>query len=212
MKTEILLTLETVELNHEDKNKLCKRLVGLISSVLLDSKIWGILSVKAEPSSSEAGDNTKNLCPCLASKTQSEVKIKLLNSAGEVPRYTTPKSAGCDLISTVSKWIRPREREFIPTGIAIELPPGYEGQIRPRSGLAGKHGITVLNTPGTLDEDYRGEVKVLLINLSSTPYFVSAGDRVAQLVVAPYTKADFCVVDDLTLSLRGKKGFGHIGR
>jgi dUTP pyrophosphatase len=107
--------------------------------------------------------------------------------------------------------LQPGARALIPTGIAIELPPGFEAQVRPRSGLAVQHGVTLLNTPGTIDSDYRGEIKVLMINLGERPYAVRHGDRVAQMIVAPIVRAELCEVDALAHSRRGPGGFGHTG-
>jgi dUTP pyrophosphatase len=130
-----------------------------------------------------------------------------------LPRYQTERSAGLDLCAEVDApvTLQTLERTLIPTGLALELPAGYEGQIRPRSGLALKAGLTCLNTPGTIDADYRGEVKVLLVNLSQTPATIARGDRIAQLVVAPVTRAELKEVEALSDTERGAGGFGSTG-
>jgi dUTP pyrophosphatase len=123
-------------------------------------------------------------------------------------------SAGADLRAAVSQPLRlaPGARELVPSGFAIELPEGYEAQVRPRSGLALKHGISLPNAPGTIDADYRGEIKVILINLGSEPFTVERGDRIAQLVVAPVTRVAYVEVEEIDGSDRGAGGFGHTGR
>ncbi len=130
-----------------------------------------------------------------------------------LPTYATPHSAGCDLLAAVTDEVtlRPMERAMIPTGLCIALPDGFEAQIRPRSGLAIKHGITCLNTPGTIDADYRGEIKVILINLGSDPITISRGMRVAQMVVAPVTRIEWEPVQKLAKTGRGEGGFGSTG-
>ncbi|MCB2186022.1 MAG: dUTP diphosphatase [Deltaproteobacteria bacterium] len=130
-----------------------------------------------------------------------------------LPAYMTPQSAGLDLPAALDEplVLAPGQREVVPTGLAIALPPGFEGQVRPRSGLAVKQGLTVVNAPGTIDADYRGEVKVALINLGQEPCRVERGDRVAQLVVAPVVQAQLQVVEELPASRRGDGGFGHTG-
>lgn len=143
--------------------------------------------------------------------------IKIYNkSNNEPPKYSTPASAGFDLSASLNEpiTINPMERKLVPTGLYIELEPGYEAQVRPRSGLALKKGITVLNTPGTVDSDYRGEVGVILINLSNEPFVVNNGDRIAQMVIAKYEYATFVYaqnLDELTDTVRGAGGFGHTG-
>jgi dUTP pyrophosphatase len=130
-----------------------------------------------------------------------------------LPQYATSDSAGCDLRANIDEpvSIGPLQRVLIPTGLFIEIPHGFEGQIRPRSGLAFKHGITVLNAPGTIDADYRGEIKVLLINLSDALFTVNDGERIAQLVISNYKAAVWEQVSDLDDSERGAGGFGHTG-
>lgn len=139
------------------------------------------------------------------------IRVQRLNAAATLPRYMTAGAAGMDLTACVdqSMQLQPGERALVPTGLAIELPTGYEGQVRPRSGLAHRHGVTVLNAPGTIDADYRGEVKVILINLGQEPVEIEAGTRVAQLVVAPVAHA---AVDEAVVlgdTARGEGGFGH---
>ncbi|MGH7564908.1 MAG: dUTP diphosphatase [Gemmatimonadota bacterium] len=129
-----------------------------------------------------------------------------------LPRYATSGAAGLDLRSAASHVLEPGERTLAGTGFAIALPPSCEGQIRPRSGLAARHGVTVLNAPGTVDADYRGEVKVLLINLGSEPAEIAAGDRIAQLVVAPVSRPELVEVETLPETARGAGGFGSTGR
>ena len=130
-----------------------------------------------------------------------------------LPSYATDGSAGLDLLAAVEDELvlAPGERRLVPTGIAIALPPGTEAQVRPRSGLALKHGITVLNSPGTIDSDYRGEVGVILINLGQAPFSIPRGSRIAQMVIAPVTRAGWREVDDLDESARGAGGFGSTG-
>jgi dUTP pyrophosphatase len=130
-----------------------------------------------------------------------------------LPRYETELAAGLDLRADIEgeRVLRPLERMAVPTGLALTLPPGYEGQVRPRSGLALRHGVTLLNAPGTVDADYRGEVQVILVNLSQEPFTLRRGDRVAQLVVAPVTSVELQEVDVLDATARGEKGFGSTG-
>ncbi|HEX9049416.1 MAG TPA: dUTP diphosphatase [Anaeromyxobacter sp.] len=130
----------------------------------------------------------------------------------ELPRYETDGSAGMDLRADEAFSLAPGERRLVPTGLAMELPPGHEGQVRARSGLAVKHGIALVNAPGTIDPDYRGEVKVLLVNLGQAPVAFARGDRIAQLVVAPVTRTRVELVDDLGGSGRGAGGFGSTGQ
>ncbi|MBR4238157.1 MAG: dUTP diphosphatase [Prevotella sp.] len=142
------------------------------------------------------------------------LKIKVINKGHQpLPRYATLQSAGMDLRANLDEPIvlRPLERCLVPTGLYIALPEGYEAQVRPRSGLALKRGITVLNAPGTVDADYRGEVGVLLINLSQEDFIVNDGERVAQMVIARHEQADFEVVTELDETERGAGGYGHTG-
>lgn len=130
-----------------------------------------------------------------------------------MPAYETIHSAGMDLRADLETSIRlnPMERKLIPTGLSIELPEGFEAQIRPRSGLAFKHGIGIVNSPGTIDADYRGEIKVLLINLSTEPFEINTGDRIAQMIVARHEKVSWQEVEELNETSRGAGGYGHTG-
>lgn len=141
------------------------------------------------------------------------LQVVRLPHAAELPAYATGTAAGMDLVAATSgdMVLNPGERSLVPSGIAVALPPGYEAQVRPRSGLAMRHGVTVLNSPGTIDADYRGEVGVLLVNLGAAPYVVERGQRIAQLVVAPVTRAAWREVDALPASARGAGGFGSTG-
>lgn len=130
----------------------------------------------------------------------------------ELPSYATEASSGMDLRSTEDVDIPVMERRLIPCGFKMALPEGYEAQVRPRSGLAAKFGVTVLNTPGTIDADYRGEVKVILINLGKEPFVIQKGDRIAQMVVAPYTQVAPEIVRQVDSTVRGEGGFGHTGK
>lgn len=143
-----------------------------------------------------------------------EVQVNIVNnSTNPLPNYATAGSAGMDIRANLEEAVtlQPLERNLISTGLYIELPEGYEAQIRPRSGLAIKQGITCLNSPGTVDSDYRGELKVILINLSNEPKVIQHGDRIAQMIVSKTTKAELVVVEILNESLRGEGGFGHTG-
>ena len=143
-----------------------------------------------------------------------DITLKVVNKSGnELPRYSTPDSAGMDLRASLSEpvTLAPMQRALIPTGIYIALPQGYECQIRPRSGLALKHGVTVLNSPGTIDADYRGEIGVLLVNLSNEPFVITEGERIAQMVIARHEQGQFEVVDELDQTERGEGGYGHTG-
>lgn len=140
--------------------------------------------------------------------------IKVINQSNHpLPEYATEHAAGLDLKANLSEpvTLKPLQRQLIPTGLFIQLPVGFEAQIRPRSGLAFKNGVTVLNSPGTIDADYRGEVKVLLVNLSDTDFVVNNGERVAQMVVAKHEQIEWYVVSELEHSARGKGGFGSTG-
>ena len=141
------------------------------------------------------------------------LRIQRLRETAVVPRYMSDGAAGLDLSADLDAAVelQPGARALIPTGLAIGLPTGHEGQVRPRSGLAAKKGITVLNAPGTIDEDYRGEVKVALVNLGQEPVLIEPGMRVAQLVVAPVVQAAITEVDVLEQTERGSGGFGHTG-
>jgi dUTP pyrophosphatase len=142
------------------------------------------------------------------------IQVKIINkSKHPLPKYQTDLSAGMDLIANLNQPItlKPLERSLIPTGLFIALPAGYEAQIRPRSGLAFKHGITVLNSPGTIDADYRGEIKVLLINLSNTDFTINDGERIAQMVITSYATVQWQLVEELDNTSRGDGGFGSTG-
>lgn len=142
------------------------------------------------------------------------VQVKVINKGKQpLPAYATTQSAGMDLRANIDSPItlKPMERRLIPTGLYIALPKGYEAQVRPRSGLALKHGITVLNTPGTIDADYRGELMVLLINFSAEDFIINAGERIAQMVIARHEQAAFVEVDILDETERGAGGYGHTG-
>ena len=143
------------------------------------------------------------------------MKVKIVNKSGQpLPSYATELSAGMDLRASLDAPVTlgPLERALVPTGLFIALPPGYEAQVRPRSGLAAKHGITVLNTPGTIDADYRGEIKVILVNLSNTPFEIVPGERIAQMVVARHERVEWEETLDLDETARGAGGFGSTGR
>ncbi len=143
------------------------------------------------------------------------MNVRIVNkSAWPTPAYATEKSAGMDLKADITEPVvlAPLDRAMIPTGLYIALPDGTEAQVRPRSGLAAKHGISVLNSPGTIDADYRGEIKVILVNLSNEPFVVNPGERIAQLVVARYEKVEWEQVEVLDETERGEGGFGSTGR
>lgn len=140
--------------------------------------------------------------------------VKIVNSsANQIPDYATDHSAGMDLRASLEEpfELLPMQRMMVPTGLFIELPHGFEAQVRPRSGLAAKFGITVLNTPGTIDSDYRGEIKVILINLSAEKFVINPGERIAQMIIAPFTRVDWQQTDSLNETERGAGGFGHTG-
>lgn len=142
------------------------------------------------------------------------LNVKVINKGHQpLPAYATSQSAGMDLRANIDESIvlHPMERRLVPTGLHIALPQGFEAQIRPRSGLALKHGITVLNTPGTIDADYRGELMVLLINFSDTDFVINDGERIAQMVVARHEQIGFQLVDELDDTERGAGGYGHTG-
>ncbi len=139
------------------------------------------------------------------------VKIVLLDG-GAVPQYATTESAGVDLKTTIDVSIDRFQRVLVPTGIKLEIPSGFEAQVRPRSGLAIKHGLSIVNSPGTIDSDYRGEIQIILINLGESVVKIEKGERIAQLVFAPVVQVDFQVADQLNDSERGSGGFGSTGK
>jgi len=141
------------------------------------------------------------------------VKVKKLHPKAVVPEYMTEHAAGMDLCTVIEEpfTLAPGDRTLLPTGLAIEIPPGYEGQVRPRSGLALKKGIALVNSPGTIDADYRGEIGIIIINHGKEPVDFLPGDRIAQLIIAPVTQATLVEVDDLNGSVRSSGGFGHTG-
>jgi dUTP pyrophosphatase len=143
------------------------------------------------------------------------LQVRIVNqSSNPLPAYATTGSSGMDLRANLHQVVvlKPLERTLIPTGLFIELPPGYEAQVRPRSGLALKHGLTCLNSPGTVDADYRGELKVILINLSNEEQQVHPGDRIAQMVIQKVEQVEWLLVNDLAETQRGEGGFGHTGK
>ena len=149
-----------------------------------------------------------------AIKREEMLKVKIINRGRQpLPTYATALSAGMDLRADIDEDITllPMQRQLVPTGLHIALPEGYEAQIRPRSGLALKHGITVLNTPGTVDADYRGEIMVLLINFSNEPFIVKDGERIAQMIVAKHEQVNFELTETLDETERGAGGYGHTG-
>lgn len=142
------------------------------------------------------------------------IQIKVVNKGHQqLPAYATPQSAGMDLRANLDTPVvlHPMQRRLIPTGLHITLPEGFEAQVRPRSGLALKHGITVLNSPGTIDADYRGEVGVLLVNLSDTDFVINDGERIAQMIIARHEQAEMVEVTELDTTERGEGGYGHTG-
>ncbi len=141
-----------------------------------------------------------------------DVRVKTLNPDAVIPKYQTSEAAGFDLHSIDEKTIKAGERDVIKTGLAVALPRGYELQVRPRSGLALKNGITVLNTPGTVDSDYRGELMVILLNTSKDDFAIKKGDRIAQAVIKEILQAEFTIVDELDDTERGSGGFGSTGK
>jgi dUTP pyrophosphatase len=144
------------------------------------------------------------------------MQCRRLRDGAQLPAYQTAGAAGMDLCACpedgAQQVLLPGARALVPTGLAVAIPDGYEGQVRPRSGWAFKHGVTVLNSPGTIDSDYRGEVKILLINHGDAPFTIAPGDRIAQLVVAQVTRITLCEVETLDDTARGAGGFGHTGR
>jgi dUTP pyrophosphatase len=142
------------------------------------------------------------------------MKVNIVNrSRFPLPHYATVHSAGLDLRADLeqSQVLMPLERTLVPTGLFIELPEGFEAQVRPRSGLAAKHGISIVNTPGTIDPDYRGEIKVILVNLSDVPFTLEPGERIAQMVIARFEHISWNEVETLSETVRGEGGFGHTG-
>lgn len=143
------------------------------------------------------------------------MKIKIINKSHHpMPAYATPQSAGMDIRANLTEPVelKPFERKLIPTGLYIALPEGYEAQLRPRSGLALKHGLTLLNTPGTIDADYRGEIGVILVNLSTEPFTIADGERICQIVIATHAHVEWEAVETLDETERGAGGFGHTGK
>lgn len=142
------------------------------------------------------------------------MQVNIVNrSRFPLPQYATIHSAGLDLRADLEKALvlKPLERSLVPTGLYIELPEGFEAQVRPRSGLAAKHGISIVNTPGTIDPDYRGEIKVILVNLSDVPFTLEPGERIAQMIVARFEHINWNEVESLSVTDRGEGGFGHTG-
>ena len=142
------------------------------------------------------------------------MQVRIVNkSKHQLPEYETIHSAGLDLRANLDAPItlKPLERSFVPTGLFIELPVGYEAQIRPRSGLAIKHGISILNTPGTIDSDYRGELKAIVVNLSNEPFVINDGERICQMVISSYERVEWILSKQLSETARGEGGFGHTG-
>lgn len=142
------------------------------------------------------------------------IKVKIINNSGfELPAYETFSSAGMDVRAALTEPVvlAPMERRLIPTGLRVQLPHGYEMQLRPRSGLALKHGISLVNTPGTVDADYRGEIGIILINLSNEPFTVNPGERICQMVISQYTRVEWEPTDTIDRTERGDGGFGHTG-
>lgn len=143
------------------------------------------------------------------------MKVRIINKSHHpLPAYQTNQSAGMDIRANLTEPVelKPLERKLIPTGLYMALPEGYEAQIRPRSGLAIKHGITLLNTPGTIDADYRGEIGVIMVNLSNEPFIINDGERICQMVIAQYQQVEWQTVESLDETERGAGGFGHTGK
>jgi dUTP pyrophosphatase len=159
--------------------------------------------------------NFRTFAPTANRIKMNSMIVRIVNrSKHEPPQYATPHSAGMDLRANIEKSIvlKPLDRVLVPTGLFIELPVGYEAQIRPRSGLALKKGITVLNTPGTIDADYRGEIGVILINLSNEEFVINDGERICQMVIASHERAEWSLAEELGETERGAGGFGHTGK
>ncbi|MDR3253277.1 MAG: dUTP diphosphatase [Tannerella sp.] len=143
------------------------------------------------------------------------MKVKIVNKSHHpLPRYATPASAGMDIRANLEEpvTLNPLERKLIPTGLFIALPEGFEAQMRPRSGLAIKHGVTLLNTPGTIDADYRGEIGIILVNLSSEPFIINDGERICQMIIASFSQVEWQPEEQLDTTERGAGGFGHTGK
>lgn len=142
------------------------------------------------------------------------VQIKKMHPEAQIPRYMSAQAAGLDLCAVLDEscYLQPGQRTLVPTGLALALPDGYEGQVRPRSGLALRDGITLVNSPGTIDADYRGEVKIIVINHGQQAFEIKSGERIAQLVIAPVVQAQLCEVGQLDDTARSAGGFGHTGR
>ncbi|MDR1974019.1 MAG: dUTP diphosphatase [Bacteroidales bacterium] len=155
----------------------------------------------------------KNYAEKLCRKVMQKIKITNVSN-NPLPEYQTVGAAGMDLMASLEEalTIMPGDRALVPTGLSIALPEGYEAQVRPRSGLAAKYGITALNSPGTIDADYRGEIKVILINHGKEPFVIQNGDRIAQMVVAKYERIEWTAVEELEDTKRGAGGFGHTGK
>jgi dUTP pyrophosphatase len=158
--------------------------------------------------------SSHHYCHIITFVPMQNISINIINkSANPLPAYATEGASGMDIRANIGNAVilQPLERSLIPTGLFIELPAGYEAQVRPRSGMAIKQGITCLNSPGTVDSDYRGELKVILINLSNTPQTINNGDRIAQMVIAKTVKAELILAPQLNNTIRGDGGFGHSG-
>ena len=159
--------------------------------------------------------NSRELCIFAPQFAHAMVKIPIISSSRHpLPAYATPLSAGMDLRANIDAPItlQPLERTLVPTGLRIALPPGFEAQVRPRSGMALRHGLAILNSPGTIDADYRGEIGVIVANLSVEPLTIADGDRIAQMVIARHEQAQWLPTDELDQTERGEGGFGHSGR
>ncbi len=180
------------------------------------SEIWIQAANGATVGSAQLDSPPARAAPAYALRMGEPISIAVVRVGhrGEplpLPAYATAGAAGMDLRADVALLLEPGQRALVPTGLSMAIPAGYEGQVRPRSGLALKHGITCLNSPGTIDSDYRGEVGVILANLGSEPFAIARGDRIAQLVIAPHARAALVNADLLEQSARGAGGFGHTG-
>ena len=170
---------------------------------------------RSRTAKSKATRPCAGICPLWLCSIIENMKVKIKNTSHHpLPAYATPLSAGMDIRANLAEPVvlQPLERKLIPTGLYISLPEGYEAQMRPRSGLALKHGITLLNTPGTIDADYRGEIGIILVNLSAEPFTVTDGERICQMVVAAHSQVEWQPVDSLDATERGAGGFGHTGK